>query len=120
MSAPQNFVKSVAIGTFLAASLGAAAIAKPNSQLSLDAAAPAEVQEAFGKWMDGKRIKGKKNKEHCYGIALKGENDCKAGAGTSCQGSSTSDFQSDAWAYAPKGSCELISTPNGTGSLTAS
>ena len=120
MSAPQNFTKALAIGTLLAASLGAAAVAKPNSQLSLDAAAPAEVQEAFGTWMDGKRIKGKKNKEHCYGIALKGENDCKAGAGTSCQGSSTSDFQTDAWAYAPKGSCELISTPNGKGSLTAS
>ena len=118
--APQNFAKAVTVGTLLAASLGVAAAAKPNSQISLDAAAPAEVQQAFNSWMDGNRIKGKKNKEHCYGIALSGENDCKAGAGTSCQGSSTSDFQTDAWAYVPKGSCELIITPNGNGSLTSS
>ena len=120
MSAPQNFAKALTIGTLLAASLGVAAVAKPNSQISLDAMASAEVQQAFSTWMDGGRLKGKKSKEKCYGIALSGENDCKAGAGTSCQGSSTSDFQTDAWAYAPKGSCELISTPNGKGSLTTS
>jgi uncharacterized membrane protein len=125
MSAPQNFTpktiaKSLTIGTLLAASLGVAAVAKPNSQISLDASAPAEVQQAFNGWMDGKRLKGKKNKEKCYGVALSGENDCKAGAGTSCQGSSTSDFQSNAWAYVPKGSCELIKTPTGNGSLSSS
>jgi len=120
MSAPQTIVKSLTIGTLLAASLGVAAVAKPNSQISLDAAAPAEVQQAFNGWMDGKRLKGKKNKEKCYGVALTGENDCKAGAGTSCQGTSTSDFQSNAWTYVPKGSCALISTPTGSGSLTSS
>lgn len=120
MSAPQNFTKSLAIGTLLAASIGTAAIAKPNSQISLDASAPAEVQDAFSKWMDGKRLKGKKSKEKCYGVSLAGENDCKAGAGTSCQGTSTSDFQSNSWSYVPKGSCELIITPNGKGSLTGS
>jgi len=125
MSAPQNFtpktiVKSLTIGTLLAASLGVAAVAKPNSQISLDAAASAEVQQAFNGWMDGKRLKGKKSKEKCYGVALTGENDCKAGAGTSCQGTSTSDFQSDAWTYVPKGSCAMISTPTGSGSLTSS
>jgi len=120
MSAPQNFTKALTIGTLLAASLGAAAVAKPNSQISLDASAPAEVQQAFNTWMDGGRLKGKKSKERCYGVALTGENDCKAGAGTSCQGSSTSNFQTDAWTYVPKGSCELIITPNGNGSLTSS
>ncbi|MBN4055934.1 DUF2282 domain-containing protein [bacterium AH-315-J23] len=120
MSAPQNFAKAVTIGTLLAASLGVAAVAKPNSQISLDAAAPAAVQQTFESWMAGGRLKGKKNKEKCYGIALTGENDCKAGAGTSCQGTSTSDFQTNAWTYVPKGSCALISTPTGNGSLTAS
>ena len=44
-------------------------------------------------------------KEKCYGIALKGKNDCKAGPGTSCAGSSKVDYQGDAWKLVPKGSC---------------
>ena len=35
----------------------------------------------------GASIKGEREK--CYGISLAGQNDCKAGAGTSCAGSST-------------------------------
>nr|WP_241971900.1 DUF2282 domain-containing protein [Aliidiomarina taiwanensis] len=34
--------------------------------------------------------------EKCYGVALKGKNDCKAGPGTSCAGTSTRDYQGDA------------------------
>ncbi len=117
---PQNFAKAISIGALLAASVGVSAIAKPNSKISLDAAAPADVQQAFESWMGGARLKGKASKEKCYGVALTGGNDCKAGAGTSCQGSSTSDFQTDAWTYVPKGSCELIVTPNGKGSLKSS
>lgn len=116
MSTPQKIAKTLTITALMAASVGTA-VAKPNSQISLEAAAPAEVTQNFGSWMNGARLKGKKSKEKCYGVALTGENDCKAGAGTSCQGSSTSDFQTDAWAYVPKGSCELIITPNGHGSL---
>ncbi|MCF6326513.1 MAG: DUF2282 domain-containing protein [Devosiaceae bacterium] len=44
--------------------------------------------------------------EKCYGIALAGENDCKAGAGTSCQGTSVVDFQGNAWSAVPAGTCE--------------
>ncbi len=117
MSSPQNFAKAVSIGALLATSVGVAAVAKPNAKISLDEAAPAAVQQAFENWMGGARLKGKASKEKCYGVALAGENDCKAGAGTSCQGSSTSDFQTDAWTYVPKGSCEFINTPNGKGSL---
>ena len=46
--------------------------------------------------------------EKCYGVAKAGKNDCKAGAGTSCAGSSTSDGQGDAWMYVAKGTCEKI------------
>jgi len=119
MSAPQNFAKALTIGALLAASVSVAS-AKPNSQISLADGASAELQATFADWVGGARLKGKKSKEKCYGVALAGENDCKAGAGTSCQGSSTSDFQTDAWAYVPKGSCELIVTPNGAGSMTSS
>ncbi len=55
--------------------------------------------------------------EPCFGVALKGQNDCYAGAGTSCAGTSTSDYQGNAFKLVPAGSCVSISTPNGMGSL---
>ena len=54
----------------------------------------------------------------CYGIAKKGENDCKAGPGTSCSGTSTVDYQGNAWKLVKKGTCTQVSTPAGKGSLT--
>ena len=56
--------------------------------------------------------------EQCYGIALAGENDCAAGPGTSCAGTSTVDYQGNAWTYVPEGTCTTIETPYGPGSLT--
>ena len=44
-------------------------------------------------------------KEKCYGVALKGKNDCAAGPGTTCAGTSTTDYQGNAWKYVAKGSC---------------
>ncbi len=49
--------------------------------------------------------------EKCYGVALKGKNDCAAGPGTSCAGTSKVDYQSDAWKMVPKGSCEKTASP---------
>ena len=46
--------------------------------------------------------------EKCYGISLAGKNDCKAGPGTSCQGSSVVDYQGNAWTYVPAGTCEKV------------
>jgi uncharacterized membrane protein len=56
--------------------------------------------------------------EKCYGVALAGKNDCKAGAGTSCAGTSKIDYQADAWKNVPAGTCTTIKTPNGMGTLT--
>ena len=56
--------------------------------------------------------------DKCYGIALAGKNDCAAGAGTSCAGTSTIDYNAHAWKYVAKGTCAGITTPNGHGSLT--
>ena len=64
-------------------------------------------------------VKAKANSEKCYGISLAGKNDCAAGAGTSCAGTSKRNYQGNAWKYVPKGTCTKISTPKGTGSLTA-
>ncbi len=56
-------------------------------------------------------------KEKCYGVSLAGQNDCAAGEGTSCAGTSVVDYQGNAWTYVDAGSCEDTVTPNGTGSL---
>jgi uncharacterized membrane protein len=58
------------------------------------------------------------SKEKCYGVSLKGGNDCAAGAGTSCAGTSTVDYQGNAWKYVDKGTCLAMELPEGrTGAL---
>src|SRR3974390_2081180 len=58
-------------------------------------------------------------KVKCYGVALKGLNDCAAGPGTTCQGPSTVDFQGKAWKFVSAGTCDTIQAPGGRkGSLT--
>jgi uncharacterized membrane protein len=63
-------------------------------------------------------VKPQPTKEKCFGIAKAGKNDCAAGAGTSCAGTSKTDYQGNAWKYVDKGTCAKIKTPKGTGSLT--
>jgi uncharacterized membrane protein len=58
------------------------------------------------------------SKEKCYGVSKAAENDCAAGPGTSCAGTSTRDYQGDAWKLVPAGTCSAIETPKGKGSLT--
>jgi uncharacterized membrane protein len=55
--------------------------------------------------------------DKCYGIPLKGDNDCAAGAGTTCAGTAEADYQGNAWKYVTKGTCDTIKTPKGAGSL---
>ena len=62
------------------------------------------------------------DKEKCFGVAMAGKNDCAAGAGTTCAGTSKMDHQSNAWSYVPKGSCEKTvskTSPTGHGQLMA-
>lgn len=59
-------------------------------------------------------------KEKCFGVAMKGKNDCAAGAGTTCAGTSKMDHQGNAWSYVPKGTCESMTSktsPSGHGML---
>lgn len=53
------------------------------------------------------------SKEKCYGVALKGQNDCAAGPGTTCAGTSKIDYQKNAWKLVPVGSCMTMMTPDG-------
>ncbi|MEZ5841409.1 MAG: DUF2282 domain-containing protein [Hyphomicrobiales bacterium] len=60
------------------------------------------------------------DKEKCFGIALAGQNDCAAGPGTTCAGTSTLDYQGNAWKLVPAGTCASVELPDGrTGSLEA-
>ena len=58
------------------------------------AAAPAHAQDAV----------------KCYGVSLAGENDCAAGPGTTCAGTSTVDYQGNAWTLVDAGTCEQYSS----------
>ena len=83
-------MKTLAVATSLATALAA------------HLAVPAAAQEA---------------KDKCFGVALAGQNDCAAGPGTTCAGTSKVDYQGNAWKYVPKGTCSTIKTPKGMGSL---
>ena len=56
--------------------------------------------------------------EKCYGVSMAGKNDCAAGPGTTCAGTSKMDYQANAWKFVPAGTCTTIKTPKGMGSLT--
>ncbi len=51
-------------------------------------------------------------KEKCYGVSLAGENDCAAGPGTTCAGTSTIDYQGNAWTLVDAGTCTEIDLPD--------
>ncbi len=68
--------------------------------------------------MDGKKMMGEK----CYGVALKAKNDCAAGPGTTCAGTSKVDYQGNAWKMVPAGTCAETASetsPTGHGQLEA-
>jgi uncharacterized membrane protein len=67
---------------------------------ALTMAAPAQAAE------------GASTKEKCFGVALAGKNDCAAGPGTTCAGTSVKDDQGNAWKYVPTGTC--LTTPSKT------
>ena len=90
-------------GSTVSAAILAGAVA--TALASMAAAAPlteAEVKAATDA-----------GKEKCYGVALKGQNDCAAGPGTTCRGTSTVDFQGNAWKFVQGGTCESIEVPGG-------
>lgn len=50
-------------------------------------------------------------KEKCFGVSLAGANDCAAGAGTTCAGTSKVDYQGNAWKYVAAGTCVTMELP---------
>ncbi|MBB3993550.1 putative membrane protein [Sulfitobacter undariae] len=51
------------------------------------------------------------SKEKCYGVSLAGANDCAAGPGTTCAGTSVTDYQGNAWTLVDAGTCATIELP---------
>src|SRR5215470_15414262 len=90
----KSTVGAVVIASAIATALASLATAAPLTKAEADAAMAAK-------------------KEKCFGVALKGQNDCAAGPGTTCQGTSTTDFQGNAWKFVQGGTCEGITLPNG-------
>ena len=95
----QSLVPSIS----LVAALGAA-LASTTAFASADPAAKASATEK------------------CFGVAKAGQNNCAAGPGTSCAGSSKKDFAGNAWKQVPKGTCTTLTSarsPTGHGQLLA-
>lgn len=104
---------AVAIAAGLAAACSPAA---EEADTSADATSVSE--EATEVAVSGVSVEGDGKPDKCYGISLAGQNDCAAGPGTSCAGTSTVDYQGNAWTYVDDGECLTTETPTGTGSLT--
>jgi len=51
------------------------------------------------------------SKEKCYGVSVAGANDCAAGPGTTCAGTSVTDYQGNAWTLVDAGTCASIELP---------
>ena len=90
----RNIISSFVLAGAVTTALATIAAAGPLTKAEADAAVAAK-------------------KEKCFGVALKGQNDCAAGPGTTCQGTSTADFQGNAWKFVQGGTCASIDLPNG-------
>ena len=109
-----NRLMSAVVASAFAAALGS--MSAPANAAMTDAEMKKMMEENQAKTME-KMKKG--SFDECYGVALKGQNDCFAGAGTTCAGTSTVDYQGNAWKLVDKGTCETMKTPHGMGSLKA-
>lgn len=113
-----NRAKSMLIAGALTAALGSVGALSVSAQAA-EQMTPQQMQMMMEKNMKKTQARLKTGKfDQCYGVALKGHNDCYAGAGTTCAATSTADYQGNAFKLVPKGTCESIQTPNGPGSLT--
>ena len=94
----KSTISSAMLASAVAAALSSLAVASPLTE--------AQVKSA----MDA-------GKEKCFGVALKGQNDCAAGAGTTCAGTSTMDYQANAWKAVPAGTCTTMNVEGHMGML---
>lgn len=88
--------------TMIGAAWLAGAVASALASASAAPLSEAEVKKAMDAGM-----------EKCFGVAMAGQNDCGAGPGTTCQGTSTVDYQGNAWKFVAGGTCTTMELPGG-------
>ncbi|HXV30305.1 MAG TPA: DUF2282 domain-containing protein [Sinorhizobium sp.] len=88
----KSTISAAVLASAVAAAMSSIAVAGPLTEAEVKAATDA-------------------GKEKCYGVALKGQNDCAAGPGTTCQATSTVDFQGNAWKFVMGGTCATLQLP---------
>ncbi|GGB50238.1 BufA1 family periplasmic bufferin-type metallophore [Blastomonas aquatica] len=98
--------KTTTLTAFASALIAAAALTACSSDK------PAPPEETSAEAID-KAASELAAQEKCYGVALANQNDCAAGPGTSCAGTSSVDYQGNAWKFTEAGECEKMG-----GSLT--
>lgn len=110
-------LSTLVAGAFVAAlgSLAATAPTTPAGAQHMKPMSAADQAKMQKMTMDELKT-GKFDK--CYGVAMKGQNDCYAGPGTTCAGTSTVNYQGNAFKLVAKGTCTTMQTPKGPGSLT--
>ncbi len=101
-----------AMSAYLAGAVAAAIVSASPASAQEFTAAQKKIQAEHTALVKSGKV------EPCFGTALKGHNDCFAGPGTTCAGTSTVDYQGNAFKLVPKGTCTTTSTPKGMGSLT--
>ena len=102
-----NRLISAAVASAFAAAIGAAAVGSASAAMS-------EAEMMKMREMTKKEVASGKM-EKCFGVALKGHNDCYAGAGTTCAGTATKDYQGNAFKLVKKGTCTAMTTGMRTG-----
>lgn len=112
-----NRTASFLVAGALAAALGSLSTVPANAQ---GEGHMSQHEMMMMKQMQAKTMKRMKTGkyEKCYGVALAGKNDCFAGPGTTCAGTSKTNYQGNSFKLVPTGTCTNIQTPNGPGSLT--
>jgi uncharacterized membrane protein len=113
-----NRTLSLLVASAFAAALGSVANTTVTMSAGAESAKPMSEAEMEKKQREATKALKTGKFEKCYGVALKGQNDCQAGAGTTCAGTSTADYQGNAWKVVAKGACTTMQTPKGSGSLT--
>ncbi len=114
-----RMLSALVAGAFTAA-IGSLAVTPATAQMKKGEMGSKADMEKMMKEKQAETMKALKGgkMEKCFGVALKGQNDCYAGAGTTCAGTSTADYQGNAFKLEAKGTCTTMQTPSGPGSLT--
>ncbi len=112
-----NRALSVLVAGAFATALGALAATTATTSAGAQNTKPMTEAESAKRQKEATKALKTGKFERCFGVALKGQNDCEAGPGTTCAGTSTIDYQGNSWKLVPKGTCTAMQTPTGPGSL---